>query len=517
MVGLRAVLYALRPMIARLSSLLLPLWAPLLVQAQEPVPAQGPVLELTLDDALRIALERNLELELEALTTEIARFDYLGSWGAFDPVVELTGSYTDSESEGSSGLSGGDVVETDTLGLSSSLGVPFTTGGRLDLTYDRDNQQTNNSFALFDTSTTDVVTVALTQPLLRGAWSRFATADQRELELGLLRQEKRVEEVRQRILRDVTNAYWDLVGAVEELGVREVALATGQQQLDQDRRRLEVGVGTEVDVLQSETNVAQLEEQRLLAEFTLRTAEDALRTLLFQGSEGDLLVEAESWDWPVVSLTPLPELGSGPAPSWQRVLDEALRQRPELAQQRLDIEAAEVRLVRASSQRLPGLDLTLRASSAGFDSEPSEAFDKATGFDFPTYTSSLVFSFPIRNRSAKFAERSARTAVRSARIAYDQVELSVLSEVRQAVRDVVYAAENVRAATTSRDFAERQLAAEQARFAEGLSTTFQVLEFQRDRAEALSALTTARAGYAKALVGLRFAAGNLRGPDEVQP
>ena len=72
------------------------------------------------------------------------------------------------------------------------------------------------------------------------------------------------------------------------------------------------------------------------------------------------------------------------------------------------------------------------------------------------------------------------------------------------------------AATTSTEFANRQLVAEEARFRSGLSTTFQVLEFQRDLAEASSALTTARAGYAKALVALQHAEGRLLGPDRVE-
>ncbi len=495
----------------RSAAALLPLLLPLLTSAQEAGGAER-VLQLTLEDALRIAVERNLELELEMLNSEIASYDYLGSWGAFDPVFTLTGRLSDSEIEGSSSLSGADVVDVDSQGLNTTLGVPFTTGGRLDLSYDRDNTRTNNQFAVFDTSTTDVVSIALTQPLLRGAWSRFATADQRESEVSLRQQEATYEEVRQRVLRDVTNAYWDLVGAVEELGVRELALETGERQLAQDRRRLEVGVGTEVDVLQSETNRAQLEEQRLLAEFNLRAAEDALRTLLFQRSDGEVQVDFESWDWPIVALTPLPAVDETIELDWLRSLDLAIRNRPELERQRLEIEASEVRLVRAESTRLPGLDLTLSATSTGFDDDPSAALNSATGFDFPTYTGSLAFDVPIRNRTAKFAERAARAALRAARVGYDQVELTVLAEVRSAVRGVAYSVEGVRAATTSRDFAERQVAAEQARYDEGLSTTFQVLEFQRDLAEALSTLTTARAAYAKALTALEHAEGRVSVP-----
>ena len=482
-------------------------------QDQGPMPPKGPVLELTLEDAMRMALERNLNIELEALNTEIRRFDALGSWGAFDPVLTLSGGLTDAQQQGSSGLSGGDELESDTQFFSGGLLVPFTTGGFLDLSYDRDNTHTNNAFALFDTSTTDVLTLALTQPLLRAGWKRYATSLQREAELEYEKQVALNEEVRQRVLRNVSQAYWDLVGAHEELGVRELALETGGQQLEQSRRRLELEVGTEVDVLQSETDVAQLEEQRLLAESDLRAAEDVLRALIFQRTEGELLEEAQSWDWPIVTLTPLPEVVPV-QPEWLRSLERSLRLRPELVQQRLEIEASDVRLDRAKSNKLPALDLGLSAASAGFDEQPDEAMRTALGFDFPTYTGSLTFSVPIQNRSAKYAERSARAALRASRVVYDQVELVVLAEVRRAVRDLVFAAESVAAAQKSSEFAERQLAAEQARFREGLSTTFQVLEFQRDRAEALSALTTARAGYAKAAVALLHAEGRMAGPDD---
>ncbi|MEM7309750.1 MAG: TolC family protein [Planctomycetota bacterium] len=512
-------------MLSRALAVVLPLALPPLALAQDAeTPAQppaqepsgavaGPVLELTLEDALRIALERNLTLELEAITTEIARYDYAGSWGTFDPTWTVGGSWTDATVEPQFSFEGS-ANESTTASFNTGLSVPFTTGGVLDLTFQHDNEDTNNQVAVNATSSTDVLTVALTQPLLRGAWKRFATTDQRESELGLWRQEARNEEIRQGVLRDVANAYWDLVGAAEQLGVREVALSTAQQQLDQDQRRLEVGVGTEVNVLQSETNVAQLEEQRLLAESNLRAAEDGLRALLFQRTENDLATEAASWDWPIVSLTPLPGVEAGRVPDWLASLELAVRDRPELAQQRFEIEASEVRLERARSNRLPGLDFNLSMRSRGFDSKTDEAFEEALSIDFPVYSAGLNFSLPLRNRTARFAERSAHAGVRAARITYDQIELTVLSEVRNAVRDLIYAGQNVAAASTSRDFAERQLAAEEARYQEGLSTTFQVLEFQRDLAEALSALTTARAGYAKALVALRHAEGGLRPPVE---
>ncbi len=479
----------------------------LLAQQAEPA-SPGTGLALTLEEALAIALEQNLFLEFEELATAIARFDAQGSWGAFDPLFSVSGRATDEEVQGTGGLSGGVVVENSTLALDSSLSFPLTTGGRFDLSLLHSNEKTTNQFAAFDVSTTDILTVALTQPLLRGAWKRYATTMQRRAEVDFARQKEREREIRQNLVLDVYNAYWDLSSAREVLLVRVFAVELGRQELEQNRRRLEVGTGTEVDVLQSETNVAQQEEERIQADFTLRQAEDTLRRILFQKPQQGQEDFFSTWDTPIEPLTPLPEV-SDVELDWRRSLEFALEHRPVLWQRRYEIDGAEVDLQAAKSARLPQLDLALSSSGIGFDPDPDEALDIAAGWDFPSSSATLTFSVPLRNRTASYAERAARAAVRQARLVYDRTELEVLSEVRAAVRDVRFSAEAVVAADKSGLLARRQLEAEQARQDIGLSTTFQVLEFQRDLAEALSNLAAARAAYAKSLAKLAHAEGRL--------
>jgi outer membrane protein len=490
---------------------LLVLFVPLSA-GQETPPASADsdrVLQLSLEDVLRIALQNNVDVEIERLNTERAEYEALGSWGAFDPIVSATGTASRNERQGTSSLAGGDVVTDDDLVLNAGVSVPIRTGGRFDLSLDHTNAKTNNQFAAFDVSTTDVITVALTQPLLRGAWSRYATATQRERGIALERQRQREREIEAGMLLDAYNAYWDLVSSLEELRVREVAVELGRQQLAQDQRRLEVGAGTEVDVLQAETNVAQREEQRLQAEFARRQARDDLRHVLSPRPDGDYTDFLDAWDWGIEPLTPLPAVARADDPEWRDSLRQAIDARPELEQLRLDIRTAETELARTASERLPQLDLDLSSRSVGFDNEPRDAFNTAASWDFPSSSAALTLSLPLGNRTARGAYRAARASLRAAMLAYDKAELDVLAGVRAAVRDVVYRRESAIAAAKSLDLARRQLEAEQTRQEVGLSTTFQVLQFQEDMAQALSAEVAARAAYAKALAALAHAEGRL--------
>lgn len=491
-------------------------------QAQAEGPAPIPLERISLPEALARASERNVELELARSTREAAWHRARGSWGAFDPVFALRGAVIDGESEGPSTLSGATVLETDTQTLASSLDVPFTTGGNFQLAFDTDNTKSNSQFAIDDVLTRDTLRLAYTQPLLRGAWTRYATVEQRLARLAAAQEDTRLRSAHEDVLARVARAYWDLVAAREQVTVRELALRLGEEQLDQERRRLEVGVGTEVDLLQAQTNVAQSAEQLLLARTSVRAASDALRALLTRRErEGERADEkrawadaslgfdeyAASWEREYEPTTALPEVAEqeerdAQRLEWSACLASALEHRAELAERRLEIDAALARIDRAVSDRRPLLDLELSVSATGLDGDSEEAFDKAAGFDFPTAQAALAFSTPLRNRTARYALRAARAELRSAHLAYEQRELQIATEVRAAVRDVLYQVQAVSAARTSRAFAERQLAAEQSRFAQGASTTFQVLDFQQQLSAALSTERAAQAAFAKAEVEL---------------
>ncbi len=466
---------------------------------QAPIFGAGRGLEVSIEAAMELALANNLGLKVEDLASEAALYASKGSWGAFDWRVDANGGVIDNTFQ-SSNIFSGSSTNTQLFGF--DLTRPTEIGGTFTAHFDTANTRTNDTFSAFGTSTSDVVTLAYTQPLLRGAWRQYATSQQVFADLAWRLQLEHQRQIRQSLLFDVSNAYWDLAAAAADRQVAESSLALAKTQLDQDKRRLDAGVGTPIDVVSADTQVAAREETLLAAEVQLRERADALRRLILPSSD------AASWETTLTPSTPLPaDTSASAAPEWAAALDVALGHRAELRQGKIRIEELKVNLEQRKSEKMPLLDLSLAASGKGFSENASDAFQQAVKYEYPTYQALLNFSYPIGNRTASAAERIAWTNLRAANVAYDDLQAQVASEVRQALRQVRYQSEAVHAALKSLNLAKKQLEAEERRHDEGISNYFQLLTAQQNLAQAQSTEQNARANYAKAVAGAAAAQG----------
>ncbi len=519
----RNVPYPLRPMkhalppVSFLATLLIALGSPSLArQDAQPNDVQDPnadsaSLHLNVNGAITMALGSNLELALAAVQTEVMRFEELGSWGAFDWVFDASLGKQDADNKVGGFLGGGSsgtVIESQTDTLSLSFTRPLTSGGSFSLDFSN-RVSDSNSFLQDDPKQyTDNLTLSYTQPLLRGAWSEYATSLQRQGELAYRRQVETERETRLGVVYQVRVAYWDLVNAIEQRGVAESGTALGESRLQQSERRLSAGVGTEVDVIQARVELATRHEALIQAQNAVDQTMDVLRRLIFAGKREGM------WEVELIPTAGLPdEVSAEGLPGMSESLATALLERPGLRQRQLDIDSARLRHAQRVSERLAGLDLSLSAAAGSVGARSGATFDETLDFSFPTYGLSLNYNMALGNRTASFSERSGRASVRAAIIEYDREELNVTAEVREAQRGVQFAVEQVDATSTSLELARRQLDAEEARFAQELSTTFQVLEFQHAWIEAMSNERAARAGFVKALAELDNAQGRFPAGD----
>ncbi|MEZ6017467.1 MAG: TolC family protein [Planctomycetota bacterium] len=458
--------------------------------------------ELSLEQVLALALRDNLGLVRAESDANAARYDALSSWGAFDWVFQASANYRDSQTEGTTSLAGGSVISTEAAEVAFDLTRPFTTGGRFVAHFDTTQSSTTNTFFNAPELVEDNLRFSYVHPILRGGGFEAASSQQIVADLTARRAREGSRGTRQQLIADVASAYWDLVAALEQREVRRSALDLGREQLVREEQRLVAGDGTEVDVLQARTEIATRSEQLLQSENEVAAAADQLRALFLNEPS------SESWNRPIVPMTPLPEVESlALPPTWESAWQIASEQRSELRQARLDVEASRARLRRAATDRLAGLDLTLNLSAGANDEVARNAGRDTFQFDYPSWSVLLAYELPLGNRTGVNSEQAARERLHSALVAQQESELEILADVRRAVREVDYRATAVTASAESLDLARRQLDAERARFDAELSTTFRVLEFQQSWIEALSNARRARADFAKALSDLARAQG----------
>jgi len=469
---------------------------------------------LALEHALGLALSNNLGLERAAIQSEVARFDTLSAYGAFDWVFDVRTQYTDSTTEGATSLAGGDTINTTESRADIDITRPFTWGGTFAFHFDTSQPKTDNSFFNNPELVQDNVRLSYTQPLLRGFGTEANLAPVRETQIAQRQRDQDRRLARQGLLHDVEVAYWELVAALEQLEVAESALDLGENQVRREEARRRAGDGTEVDILQAQTDVATRREALLQAQNDVVAREDELKQLIFNDADPD------RWNSGLSPRSSLPEARDRTGVldvHWIDAYQVALDHRPDIRNARLDVDAARVRWNRSRNQRLHGLDLQISASSNGVDPNFSAAFTDSSEFRFPSYSASLSYNMPLQNRTASGAEQAARATLRGLQVALQEMEIMALAEIRAALREVRFRSQAVVAAEQSLELAERQLDAERRRFNADLSTTFQVLEFQQTLIEARMTRIRARVEFAKARVALFRALGSLGERSELLP
>jgi outer membrane protein TolC len=507
-------------------------------------PQQDAPLRLSLADALRLALEQNLDIAVIDYDRRIARERIVAELGAFDPVIEvgtpgataMVGSpgggfgqaapaaggigYSSSETPSTSALAGADVSRAAAFATRAQVRQRFDFGLSYEAAYDVGRSTTNSTFTSLDPSWSNNLGFAVSQPLLRGR-GKEASGSQ----LLLAQRNRTVSEENFRaqvngILFDVVNAYWELVFAERNMQVAESSSQLAQEQLGRTRDQVEVGMLAPVEETQAQVAVAQRRNDLILARNASANAADTLRALL----------EAESlpggWETELV-VTEDPAVTPRPA-DVDAALQAALANRPEVVAAEATIAANRVQVDKARSDLLPALDLVGSLLYQGIGGDRlvrgafpdtriievipggyGDALSQLFGLGFGTWRIGFNFSMPIGNHAAEGNFAQATLAEDQARAELQRIRQQTLLEVRQAARSVDDAGELMVSTRATRELAEQQLAIEQDRFEVGMSTNFEVLAFQDDLARAQVQELRAMIDYLRAEAALARVTGSL--------
>lgn len=453
-----------------------------------------PTREISLRECVDLALENNLDIRIRQVQPNIDFFNLETSRGAYDPVFSFGATKSFRASPGSAdpnstrfGLGSDTRGETYSPGVSGTL--PFGTQYRLSGNL---NRQYGTFFPSHQYSSD--LGVSVTQPLLKDF---LIDAERRSIRVNRLTLKIDELALRHQIMRSITaveQAYYELVFRRENIHVQETSLRLAERLLAENRRKVELGAMAPLDEKQAESQVASRRADVLSAEVEFQTQMNTLKALL-----SDDFVS-----WATVTLEPADKLlAVAQKFDLQESWRTGLEQRPDLLQSKQFVERQNVVLRFSKNQLLPSLDLRLSYGHNGIGSTLPTGFDGIRDGSGQSYSYGIILTIPFSNKIAKNSYRASRLEKERLLLSLKQVEQQIIVEIDNAVKAARTAYSRVDATRQSRLYAEAALDAEEKKLANGKSTSFFVLQLQRD-------LTTARLSELRALADFNRALSSLR-------
>lgn len=464
---------------------------------------------LTLHECIGIALENNLDLKIETLSRDSARREVDIALGGYDPnfIVSVTRAHEETAG-GIEGTSAGvlDVTgaRTDRDAWNVSLGGATPLGG---LGYEVGTKLGQSSGMRaggnpFDMSSGSVG-ITLTQPLLKG----FRTDDTR-YRVALARKQSaeaaaQLEDRLQSTLAQVEAAWYALIQTRESLRVQEDAVRLATQLFEDNRRRVRIGSMSNLDEKQAESQAASARADLSSARLAYVEAQNRLKTLMYADHRNARGLE----------IDPAGDMAADPiVVDADAIASRALDNRPDLRQARLALARQGIIVGYHRNQKLPSLNLVggygLAASS---EDSYGRAVDRIGSADEPFWTAGVTFSVPLGNRVARHRYAQSLDAEEILRLQFRQAEENALVEVDNAVASVVTGLDRVQSTREARIYAEEALSAEQRKLESGKTTSFVVLQLQRDLTQARQAEIRALADYNQRISALSLAEGAILG------
>jgi outer membrane protein TolC len=476
----------------------------------QPLPEADKV-ELTLSQAIELALRNTLDLDVASLTYERSAFGLGAAEGLFDPSLSASVETTSRKSPQTRSFQS-DVSKTQSFDLGIGGLTRWGTQYSLGFGGTRSDSPTNTTipgYVEINPIFSAGLTASVTQPILRGFGKGVNT--RLLVQSRLARDASAWDFVAsvQEVVQAVENAYWDLSYALGNLDSKKEALERAKDFNRITQIKIDVGALAPIEIVQTEVTIAQREQEIILAEGQIGAAQDQLKRLLN-------LTDMASWARPIAPVDP---------PTEEQVtldveagIQAALEQRPEVKQAQNSIESRKVSLAFNRDELRPRLDAkgTYGLSGVGFNQEnvrPGSSYSDSVyqirGGDFPNWTLGLNFSVPVFNRTAKANAAIAATELELAKTNLALLRQNLALEVRAAARNVDTAVRSVAAARKARELAERNLDAERKKFDNGMTTSFTVAQVQNDLTSARSNELLAVAGHLKALTAWHKAVGDL--------
>jgi len=441
---------------------------------------------LSLQDCVQLALQHNLDLQIDRYNPQVALFVLRAAYGGYDVSLFLSGEH--SHNEGIPTIFGTNIF-TGTISDQNTFNASLGGVSPIGTTYSLQGNA-SDEYGNFPEISSSSASLSATQPLLKNFWInaprlniRVAKNRLKYSELGLKLQ----------IMATVTAvefAYCDLMYDRENVVVQQKAVELAERLVAEDEKKLEVGALAPLDVDSAKAQAAQSRAALIAAGSQLDTQERVVK----------LLITEDYSKWADVVLQP-----SGMLTAVHKVFDRqeswkrGLTQRPELLQAKLDVEKMGIQLKYDLNQVFPELDVFGTYGYNGGGKEFSGALYDLQQMDRRFYTYGGQVTIPLANLSARNTYKSDKATKQQVVLTLKKLEQTIMIAIDNDIGTIQADYDQVQATTAQRQYEEAALDAEQKKLENGKSTTYTVLQVQRDLTSARGSEIQALDNYNKSL------------------
>ncbi|MGA3028399.1 MAG: TolC family protein [Bryobacteraceae bacterium] len=388
------------------------------------------------------------------------------------------------------------------------------------LTYASERIKTNSQFTDLNPYTQGDIDLTVTQNLLQGFGSavngRNIRVQKNNLKVTDL-------QFKQQVITTVSaalNLYWDLVAFNEDVQARQHEVETAQRLYDDNRKQVEIGSLAEIEVTRAEAQLYTARQDLLIAQTNVLQQETVLKNALSRSG----VATAELAEVHVIPLDKMVVPEKDEIAAGDKLVDEALNNRVEIAQGRINIDSNKLNLVGIRNSLKPSLQAFAELTNNGltgvltpYGTEQGVAAYAVGGYgnllaeiarrNYPNYSAGFALNIPLRNRAAQSDYATSLLEIRQNELNLQKSVNQVRVDVQNAVIGVQQARARYEASVKARVLQQQTLDADQKKYGLGAATAYQVVQDQRDLATAESDEVQAMANYSHARIAFDQALG----------
>jgi outer membrane protein TolC len=514
-------------------------------------------LRISLQDAIDLALQNNLDIAIQRYTPWFAEANILRTMGGgasrgtltalgnipaqnFDPLVTSTFSMdqrtipVNNPLTAGTGISGpGTATNFSVLSTHAAIGnlqyaQGFHTGTAFSAAFNNTRASTSSTQNFFDPSVTSNFIFVANQQLLNGFG---LLPNERNIRIAKLNKYLADQTFQQQVITSITavaNAYWELAFARGNVDVALHQIELANKLYSDNKKQVDIGTLAPLEIVQAEAQVATANQALILDQTTLLQDQLTLLNLISKDPTSPALRTVEIIPTDAADVAPA-EVEKIPL---EDAIKEALTKRPDVLQSGTTLKADDINVRATKNALLPVLNLSGEVATQGLagvshpctpnpsanpptcpipppqivSGLPGSLGDMFSGV-YPEYNAQLSLTIPIRNRQAQSDNVTALLTARQDETRYRQTVNNVAIDVHNTQIVLEQSRVTLQAAAKTRDLDQQTLDAEQKKYQLGASTLFNIVSDQNTLASAASAEVRARMNLAEAKVNFDRAMG----------